>query len=179
MLRAATSCARAAISGVGNVPSQIRDFLRGSRISETHLPQLRIRTPRYTGCFVEELWPEPRLLFIFFAVSGGGSSAEDENKEIINNGINGPMAVEGSDVSGWVSQDSLCNHESLPPLSLIRHYLVQDLRTPRILHASNSPKREESNSSFHKGSPRHPPRSSVASSVIMSSSSSLLGPISR
>lgn len=46
MLRAATSCARAAISGVENVPSQMRDFLRGSRISDTHLPQLRIRTPR-------------------------------------------------------------------------------------------------------------------------------------
>lgn len=29
MLNAATSCALAAISGVGNVPSQIRDFLRG------------------------------------------------------------------------------------------------------------------------------------------------------
>ncbi|CAA6666028.1 unnamed protein product [Spirodela intermedia] len=46
MLSAATSCARAAISGVGKVPSQIRDFLRGSRISETHFPQLRILTPR-------------------------------------------------------------------------------------------------------------------------------------
>lgn len=46
MLKAATSCARAAISGVGKVPSQMRDFLRGSRISDTHLPQFRIRTPR-------------------------------------------------------------------------------------------------------------------------------------
>lgn len=46
MLRAATSWARAAISGDGKVPSQMRDFFRGSRISETHLPQLRIRTPR-------------------------------------------------------------------------------------------------------------------------------------
>jgi len=45
MLRAATSCARAAISGVAKVPSHMRDFLRGSRISDTHLPQLRIRTP--------------------------------------------------------------------------------------------------------------------------------------
>ncbi|RYQ98407.1 hypothetical protein Ahy_B08g094447 [Arachis hypogaea] len=43
MHKAATSCARAAISGVAKVPSQIRDFLRGSRISETHLPQFRIR----------------------------------------------------------------------------------------------------------------------------------------
>ena len=47
--RAATSCALAAISGVGNVPSHMRDFLRGSRISDTHFPQFRIRTPRYTG----------------------------------------------------------------------------------------------------------------------------------
>lgn len=45
MLKAATSWARAAISGVEKVPSQIRDFLRGSRISDTHLPQVRIRTP--------------------------------------------------------------------------------------------------------------------------------------
>ena len=52
MLKAATSCARAAISGVENVPSQMRDFLRGSRISDTHLPQLRIRTPRYTACLL-------------------------------------------------------------------------------------------------------------------------------
>ena len=47
---AAASCARAAISGVGNVPSQMRDFLRGSRISDTHFPHARIRTPRYDGC---------------------------------------------------------------------------------------------------------------------------------
>ncbi|PON54317.1 hypothetical protein PanWU01x14_195460 [Parasponia andersonii] len=46
MARAATSWARAAISGVANVPSQILDFFRGSRISDTHFPQLRIRTPR-------------------------------------------------------------------------------------------------------------------------------------
>ncbi|RYQ87418.1 hypothetical protein Ahy_B09g094933 [Arachis hypogaea] len=45
MHKAATSCALAAISGVAKVPSQILDFLRGSRISETHLPQLRLRTP--------------------------------------------------------------------------------------------------------------------------------------
>jgi hypothetical protein len=29
------------------VPSQMRDFLRGSRISDTHFPHARIRTPRY------------------------------------------------------------------------------------------------------------------------------------
>ena len=60
MLRAATSCALAAISGVGNVPSHIRDFFRGSRISDTHFPQFRIRTPRYTGCLLES-----RMRFIF------------------------------------------------------------------------------------------------------------------
>lgn len=42
---AATSWARAAISGVEKVPSQIRDFFLGSRISDTHLPHVRIRTP--------------------------------------------------------------------------------------------------------------------------------------
>ncbi|CAA7397352.1 unnamed protein product [Spirodela intermedia] len=46
MLSAATSWARAAISGEGKVPSQMRDFFRGSRISDTHLPQFLIRTPR-------------------------------------------------------------------------------------------------------------------------------------
>jgi hypothetical protein len=40
------------------VPSQMRDFLRGSRISDTHFPHARIRTPRYAG-----LRPLPRLLF--------------------------------------------------------------------------------------------------------------------
>lgn len=55
MLMAATSWARAAISGLENVPSQMRDFLRGSRISDTHLPQFRIRTPRYIGCLLPSL----------------------------------------------------------------------------------------------------------------------------
>ncbi|URE48264.1 hypothetical protein MUK42_24797, partial [Musa troglodytarum] len=64
MLSAATSWARAAISGVGNVPSQMRDFLRGSRISDTHFPQLRFRTPRYTRCL---LWSAPPPLAAFFA----------------------------------------------------------------------------------------------------------------
>jgi hypothetical protein len=50
MASAATSWARAAISAVGNVPNQMRDFFRGSRISDTHFPQLRRRTPRYDGC---------------------------------------------------------------------------------------------------------------------------------
>lgn len=55
MVSAATSWARAAISGVAKVPSQMRDFFRGSRISETHLPQLRFRTPWYTGCLLHSL----------------------------------------------------------------------------------------------------------------------------
>lgn len=55
MVSAAASCALAAISGLENVPSQIRDFFRGSRISDTHFPQFRMRTPRYTGCLFESL----------------------------------------------------------------------------------------------------------------------------
>jgi hypothetical protein len=34
------------------VPSQTRDFLRGSVISDTHFPHARIRTPRYDGAAV-------------------------------------------------------------------------------------------------------------------------------
>jgi hypothetical protein len=45
-LNAATSWARAAISAVAKVPSHIRDFFLGSRISDTHLPQVRNRIPR-------------------------------------------------------------------------------------------------------------------------------------
>ncbi|RDX78807.1 hypothetical protein CR513_40861, partial [Mucuna pruriens] len=47
--RTATSCALAAISGVGYVPSHILDFLLGSRTSHTHLLPFLCRTPRYTG----------------------------------------------------------------------------------------------------------------------------------
>lgn len=52
MLKAATSWARAAISGVEKVPSQIRFFFLGSRISDTHFPHVRIRTPLNTGCLL-------------------------------------------------------------------------------------------------------------------------------
>lgn len=76
MLNAATSCARAAISGVENVPSQIRLFFLGSRISETHFPHARIRTPLYTGCLLSSLG----LFFCFLAEYGFGF---------------------GSDISGW------------------------------------------------------------------------------
>ncbi|WVZ12761.1 hypothetical protein V8G54_017291 [Vigna mungo] len=45
--RAATSCARAAISGVGYVPSQILvDLSLGTRTSQTHLLFFLCRTPR-------------------------------------------------------------------------------------------------------------------------------------
>ena len=44
--RAATSCALAAISGVGYVPNHILDFLFGSRTSQTHLLPFLCRTPR-------------------------------------------------------------------------------------------------------------------------------------
>lgn len=78
MLSAAASCARAAISAVGKVPSQIRDFFRGSRISDTHFPQFRIRTPRYTRCRFES-----RFLFVILFDSfedgdGDGDGGGDE-----------------------------------------------------------------------------------------------------
>lgn len=73
MLKAATSCALAAISGVENVPSHMRDFLRGSRISDTHLPQFRIRTPRYKGCLLES-----RMRFAFLVEEEGGDDGGDE-----------------------------------------------------------------------------------------------------
>ena len=44
--KAAMSYAAAAISGLLYVPSQMRVVLRGSRISETHLPHL-LREPLY------------------------------------------------------------------------------------------------------------------------------------
>lgn len=81
MLNAATSWALAAISGVGKVPSQIRDFLRGSRISDTHLPQFRILTPRYTGCLLES-----RILFIFF---DSGSGFEELGRDWVEPGEDG------------------------------------------------------------------------------------------
>ncbi|KAK3039238.1 hypothetical protein RJ639_027942 [Escallonia herrerae] len=43
---AATSWALAAISAVGNVPSQILVFLLGSRTSQTHLPEFLLLAPR-------------------------------------------------------------------------------------------------------------------------------------
>ncbi|KAF1893710.1 hypothetical protein Lal_00002225 [Lupinus albus] len=80
MVNAATSCALAAISGVENVPSHMRDFLRGSRISETHFPQLRIRTPRYKGYLFKSL-----IRFTFFVVEEG--EFEFEFKRLVNETI--------------------------------------------------------------------------------------------
>jgi hypothetical protein len=37
---------------VEKVPSQIRFFFLGSRISDTHFPHVRIRTPLNTGCLL-------------------------------------------------------------------------------------------------------------------------------
>lgn len=71
--RAATSCALAAISGVGNVPSHIRDFFRGSRISDTHFPQFRMRTPRYTGCLFDS-----RLRFSVLNSDDGGDDGDGD-----------------------------------------------------------------------------------------------------
>ncbi|KAH0456221.1 hypothetical protein IEQ34_014128 [Dendrobium chrysotoxum] len=76
MVNEATSCARAAISAVGKVPSQMRDFFFGSRISETHLPQLRMRTPRYVGCLPSLL----RFLGLMDS-SGFGEEKEEEQEE--------------------------------------------------------------------------------------------------
>ncbi|WVY90412.1 hypothetical protein V8G54_035926 [Vigna mungo] len=77
MLSAATSCALAAISGVGNVPSHILDFFRGSRISDTHFPQFLMRTPRYTGCLFES-----RLRFSGLDSDGGGAASDSDNGEV-------------------------------------------------------------------------------------------------
>lgn len=69
MANAATSCARAAISAVGYVPSHILDFFLGSRISDTHFPQFLFRTPRKVGCLsspsIFRLFLLPPLLSCF------------------------------------------------------------------------------------------------------------------
>lgn len=84
MVRAATSWARAAISGVEKVPSQIRLFFRGSRISETHFPHALIRTPRKTGCLLLLLFSLGRLSrFRFDSTTGdeedGGDKLPDDD----------------------------------------------------------------------------------------------------
>jgi hypothetical protein len=86
MASAATSCARAAISAVAKVPSQMRDFLRGSLISDTHLPQLRMRTPRYVGC------RPPSLRARFF----GDDDEEEEEEEDEDGDGDGEVGVAGS-----------------------------------------------------------------------------------
>nr|GMC96241.1 hypothetical protein BRARA_F02761 [Ipomoea batatas] len=71
MDRAATSWARAAISGVANVPSQIRDFFLGSLISDTHFPQARILTPTF------DYWGIEKSDGIKNDEAAGGSEVED------------------------------------------------------------------------------------------------------
>ncbi|KAK3447262.1 hypothetical protein EUGRSUZ_A02833 [Eucalyptus grandis] len=72
---AATSCALAAMSAVGKVPSQILDFFLGSRTSQTHFPESRSRTPRYTG------WRVSRNFFLpagFFGWSDARRTSSPE-----------------------------------------------------------------------------------------------------
>ncbi|KAK8634138.1 hypothetical protein V6N13_014967 [Hibiscus sabdariffa] len=52
MLKATTSCARAAISGVGKVSSPMCDILRGSQISNTHLPNFTFRQCDKCACSI-------------------------------------------------------------------------------------------------------------------------------
>ncbi|CAA7410804.1 unnamed protein product [Spirodela intermedia] len=78
IVSAATSWARAAISAVGKVPSQILDFFLGSRISDTHFPQFRIRTPRYTFRRFSPLAPPSAAVEQeeYDVVSAAGEAAE-------------------------------------------------------------------------------------------------------
>nr|KYP74918.1 hypothetical protein KK1_007614 [Cajanus cajan] len=71
---AATSCARAAISAVGKVPSQILVFLLGSRTSHTHLPESLLLTPRYTGCRVSRNFFLPARFLGWLAARNTSSS---------------------------------------------------------------------------------------------------------
>ncbi|BAS77777.1 Os02g0230875, partial [Oryza sativa Japonica Group] len=89
---AAASWARAAISGVGNVPSQMRDFFRGSLISDTHFPHARIRTPRYDGCLPPSpdlplFSPPPPPLLPSTGDSGGDAPPDDAGLHTSSSGI--------------------------------------------------------------------------------------------
>ncbi|RRT39965.1 hypothetical protein B296_00050166 [Ensete ventricosum] len=78
---AASSCALAAISGFGDVPSRMRSFLRASRTSHTHRPPpLRSRTPWYTGCRVSQNFFRPAFRF---GVGRLHDEAEEEEEEAI------------------------------------------------------------------------------------------------
>ncbi|KAK8628362.1 hypothetical protein V6N13_064071 [Hibiscus sabdariffa] len=52
ILKATTSCARAATFGVGKVTSPMRDILRGSQISDTHLPNFTFRCRDKCDCLI-------------------------------------------------------------------------------------------------------------------------------
>jgi len=90
MLKAATSWARAAISGVEKVPSQIRFFFLGSLISDTHFPHVRIRTPLNTGCLLLLLLLVSLGLFgflRFFSGSGLHTGFGDNPDEDVEDGV--------------------------------------------------------------------------------------------
>lgn len=108
MLSAATSWARAAISGVRNVPSQMRDFFLGSRISDTHFPQFLMRTPRYTGCL---LVSRPRFAFLGSGSASGlarvltlAAPAEEFGAvEVVRSKeLDEPVAEEGDEGGDWM-----------------------------------------------------------------------------
>jgi hypothetical protein len=99
--KAATSCALAAISGEGNVPTHILVFLFGSRTSQTHFSPFLCLTPLYIGCRVSlnfflpafRLWDKrddststddacDGELGLFLGLHGGGwHKQEDEDDE--------------------------------------------------------------------------------------------------
>ncbi|KAL4557123.1 hypothetical protein LXL04_035294 [Taraxacum kok-saghyz] len=67
--KAATSCALAAITAVGCVPSHTRNLVFGSLTSQTHLPLSLVLTPRYTGCLVSLNFFRPALFLGFCEAS--------------------------------------------------------------------------------------------------------------
>uniref|UniRef100_A0A5K1G602 Uncharacterized protein n=1 Tax=Nymphaea colorata TaxID=210225 RepID=A0A5K1G602_9MAGN len=110
---AATSCARAAISGVGNDPSHILDFFLGSLISDTHRPHRLLLTPLYTGCFVDPPPPpSPPLPSI-----AGTSIFRSPDSSILPHSASPPPSREAS---------NLLPHESASSytLTLIQHVFV-------------------------------------------------------
>jgi hypothetical protein len=63
----AASKAAAAMAAVAKEPSQMRLFLPGSRISDTHFPHRRRRTPLYPA-------PQHAPALAFSIAGGGGGS---------------------------------------------------------------------------------------------------------
>ncbi|RDY10752.1 hypothetical protein CR513_04685, partial [Mucuna pruriens] len=96
---AATSCARAAISGVGKVPSQILVFLLGSLTSHTHLSEFLFLTPRYTGWRVSRNFFRPAR---FFGCLTARRTSSSENA----------TPREPSDSGDDVSKEEECSEEA-------------------------------------------------------------------